>query len=89
LQQQQLPPVNREESQDEYGQFDLNWDDPRVLAALDSASEPRPLQAVDAAMQYTYQSIVEVRCRGFSAIEWTHVTSRTTAYQKGGYAHGL
>ncbi|KAH9034608.1 Mus7/MMS22 family-domain-containing protein [Lactarius pseudohatsudake] len=46
-------PANQEESQDEYGQFDLNWDDPRVLAALDSTAEPRP------PLQYTYQSIVE------------------------------
>ncbi|KAH8995082.1 Mus7/MMS22 family-domain-containing protein [Lactarius hatsudake] len=46
-------PANQEESQDEYGQFDLNWDDPRVLAALDSTAEPMP------PLQYTYQSIVE------------------------------
>jgi hypothetical protein len=54
-------PVIQEESQDEYGQFDLNWDDPRVLAALDSTSEP-PHAAVTT-MQYTYQAIVEVRHR--------------------------
>lgn len=59
-QQPQPQPANQEESQDEYGQFDLNWDDPRVLAALDSTVEPRPLPHVaDTAMQYTYQSIVE------------------------------
>ena len=90
--QQQPQPVNQEESQDEYGQFDLNWDDPRVLAALDSTVEPRPpSHAADTTMQYTYQSIVEVRRRGFSAIDRTHLTSctTTTAYQKFGYAHDL
>ncbi|KAH9074937.1 Mus7/MMS22 family-domain-containing protein [Lactarius deliciosus] len=51
--EQPLQPANQEESQDEYGQFDLNWDDPRVLAALDSTAEPKP------PLQYTYQSIVE------------------------------
>ncbi|KAI9509129.1 Mus7/MMS22 family-domain-containing protein [Russula earlei] len=60
-QQQQRHPVpqpttkNQEESQDEYGQFDLNWDDPMVLAALDDAAAPAP----PTTMQYTYQSIVE------------------------------
>jgi hypothetical protein len=59
-------PAIQEESQDEYGQFDLNWDDPRVLAALDSTTEPRPPpQAAVTTMQYTYQSIVEVRRREF------------------------
>ena len=62
-QQQQPQPGKQEESQDEYGQFDLNWDDPRVLAALDSTAEPRPPE--DTTTQYTYQSIVEVRCLGF------------------------
>ncbi|KAH9057428.1 Mus7/MMS22 family-domain-containing protein [Lactarius vividus] len=61
--EQPLQPVNQEESQDEYGQFDLNWDDPMVLAALDSTTEPRP------PLQYTYQSIVEVRRLGFSVID--------------------
>ena len=61
--QQLLQPVIQEESQDEYGQFDLNWDDPRVLAALDSTTEPRPPpQAAVTMTQYTYQSIIEV-CR--------------------------
>ena len=55
-------PAVQEESQDEYGQFDLNWDDPRVLAALDSTTE---LPAAVTTMQYTYQSIVEVRRREF------------------------
>ncbi|KAI9440846.1 Mus7/MMS22 family-domain-containing protein [Lactarius indigo] len=51
--EQQPQPANQEESQDEYGQFDLNWDDPMVLAALDSTTQPQP------PLQYTYQSIVE------------------------------
>ncbi|KAH9956970.1 Mus7/MMS22 family-domain-containing protein [Russula dissimulans] len=49
---------NQEESQDEYGQFDLNWDDPMVLAALDNATMPAvpvPVMAV----RYTYQSLIE------------------------------
>ncbi|KAI9458396.1 hypothetical protein BJY52DRAFT_1269527 [Lactarius psammicola] len=91
--EQQLQPANQEESQDEYGQFDLNWDDPMVLAALDSTAEPRPLlHAAGTTMQYTYQSIVEVgRRREISAIDRTHLTSCTliTAYQKCGYAHDL
>ena len=55
------------ESQDEYGQFDLDWNDPTVLAALDSATEPVPVSAPVAVpvpaktMQYTYPSLVEVR----------------------------
>jgi hypothetical protein len=78
----------QEESQDEYGQFDLNWDDPRVLAALDSTSEP-PRAATT--MQYTYQAIVEVRRWRFSDIDWTNLTgcATITAYQKCGYAHDL
>ena len=57
-------PAVQEESQDEYGQFDLNWDEPRVLAALDSTSEPPRTTA-----QYTYQAIVEVW--GLSYWLWT------------------
>lgn len=63
LQEEQHPPLqgqhpkpNKEESQDEYGQFDLNWDDPIVLAALNNAAEP----VAPAPMAYTYQSLVEV-----------------------------
>jgi hypothetical protein len=37
--QEQHPKPNQEESQDEYGQFDLNWDDPMVLAALNNTAE--------------------------------------------------
>jgi hypothetical protein len=55
--QEQHPKPNQEESQDEYGQFDLNWDDPMVLAALNNAAEPAP---VVVPMQYTYQSLIEV-----------------------------
>ncbi|KAH9991108.1 Mus7/MMS22 family-domain-containing protein [Russula vinacea] len=58
-QEQHLKP-NKEESQDEYGQFDLNWDDPMVLAALNNAVEPAPVAVpVPTTMQYTYQSLVE------------------------------
>ncbi len=53
------------ESQDEYGQFDFNWDDPMVLAALDSAAEPAfapvAVQAPATTIQYTYPSLIEVR----------------------------
>jgi hypothetical protein len=59
--QEQHPKPNQEESQDEYGQFDLNWDDPMVLAALNNAAEPAPVAVPTTAMQYTYQSLVEVR----------------------------
>jgi Mus7/MMS22 family len=66
-QEQQLQPQpghRQEESQDEYGVFDLNWDDPMVLAALDNANAagPTPVTAPVPAMtmQYTHQSIVEV-----------------------------
>ena len=53
-------PSNQEESQDEYGQFDLNWDDPMVLAALDNATMPAvPVPVM--MIQYTYQSLIEVR----------------------------
>ncbi|KAF8270661.1 Mus7/MMS22 family-domain-containing protein [Lactarius quietus] len=54
LQEEQDP---HQQSQDEYGQFDLNWDDPRVLAALDSTTSRRP--AAVTTIQYTYQSIIE------------------------------
>jgi hypothetical protein len=62
-------PTNQDqiESQDEYGQLDLDWDDPTVLAALDSAAEPVLVSAPVAVpvpvttMQYTYPSLVEVR----------------------------
>lgn len=62
LLQEQHPKPNQEESQDEYGQFDLNWDDPMVLAALNNAAEPAAAAAPapTATMQYTYQSLVEV-----------------------------
>jgi len=59
LQEQHLKP-NQEESQDEYGQFDLNWDDPMVLAALNNAAEPAPVAVPVPTMQYTYQSLIEV-----------------------------
>jgi hypothetical protein len=59
------PGVPQEESQDEYGEFYFNWDDPMVLAALDNANvtKPTPVTIPDpaATMQYTHQSIVEVR----------------------------
>jgi len=57
-------PTNQVESQDEYGQFDFNWDDPTVLAALNSAAELAPVNVPVPAttMQYTYQSLIEV-CR--------------------------
>lgn len=58
--QEQHPKPNQEESQDEYGQFDLNWDDPMVLAALNNAAEPAAVPAPT--MQYTYQSLIEVGC---------------------------
>lgn len=65
-QEQHLKP-NKEESQDEYGQFDLNWDDPMVLAALNNAVEPAPVAVqVPKTMQYTYQSLVEVRLSIFT-----------------------
>lgn len=60
----QEQPSNREESQDEYGQFDLNWDDPMVLDALNNAAESAPVPLLVAAattMQYTYQSLIKVR----------------------------
>jgi hypothetical protein len=59
---EQHPKPNQEESQDEYGQFDLNWDDPMVLAALNNASEPPPVAESEPTrtMQYTYQSLIEV-----------------------------
>lgn len=63
-QQEQHPrpdPANQEESQDEYGQFDLDWNDPMVVAALNNASEPAPITVPAVAMQYTYQSLIEVR----------------------------
>ncbi len=61
-QQEQPPKPNQEESQDEYGQFDLNWDDPVVLAALHSATEPAPVAepVPMRTMRYTYQSLIEV-----------------------------
>ncbi|KAI0000834.1 Mus7/MMS22 family-domain-containing protein [Russula compacta] len=58
----QPQPSNRVESQDEYGQFDFNWDDPMVLDALNSAAEPAPVPVpVPAAttIQYTYESLIE------------------------------
>ena len=58
--QEQHPKPNQEESQDEYGQFDLNWDDPMVLAALNNAAEPAPIAVPVPAIQYTYQSLIEV-----------------------------
>jgi hypothetical protein len=60
--QEQPPKPNQEESQDEYGQFDLNWDDPMVLAALNNAAEPEPAPVAVPVptMQYTYQSLIEV-----------------------------
>ena len=58
--EQQHPKPNQEESQDEYGQFDLNWDDPMVLAALSNAAEPAPVAVPAPTMQYTYQSLIEV-----------------------------
>jgi hypothetical protein len=58
--QEQHPKPNQEESQDEYGQFDLNWDDPMVLAALNNATEPPPVAVPVPTMQYTYQSLIEV-----------------------------
>jgi hypothetical protein len=58
--QEQHPMPNQEESQDEYGQYDLNWDDPMVLAALNNAAEPAPIAVPVPAMQYTYQSLIEV-----------------------------
>jgi hypothetical protein len=58
--QEQHPKPNQEESQDEYGQFDLNWDDPMVLAALNNAAEPAPVAVPVPKMQYTYQSLIEV-----------------------------
>src|SRR5260221_11187223 len=56
-------PTNQVESQDEYSQFDFNWDDPTVLAALNSATELAPVNVPVPAttMQYTYQSLLEVR----------------------------
>lgn len=62
LQEEQHPKPDKEESQDEYGQFDLNWDDPMVLAALNNAAEPAPVlaPAPTTTMKYTYQSLVEV-----------------------------
>jgi Mus7/MMS22 family len=71
LQEQQHPQpqpgAHKEESQDEYGEFDLNWDDPMVLAALDNANAAEPTPATvpvpAVTMQYTRQSIVEVRPR--------------------------
>jgi hypothetical protein len=57
--QAQGPKPNQEESQDEYGQFDLNWDDPMVLDALNKA-EPVAVPVTTATMQYTYQSLIEV-----------------------------
>jgi hypothetical protein len=63
--QQPQTGVPQEESQDEYGEFYFNWDDPMVLAALDNANvaKPTPVMIPDPAvtMQYTHQSIVEVR----------------------------
>jgi hypothetical protein len=58
--QEQHPKPNQEESQDEYGQFDLNWDDPMVLAALNNAAEPVPAAVPVATMQYTYESLIKV-----------------------------
>lgn len=57
-------PTDQVDSQDEYGQFDFNWDDPTVLAALNSAIELAPVTVPVPAstMQYTYQSLIEVRC---------------------------
>jgi hypothetical protein len=58
------------ESQDEYGQFDLDWNDPTVLAALDSATgpaatgEPVAVPVPAMSMQYAYPSLIEVR--------WSH-----------------
>jgi hypothetical protein len=67
-QQEQHPKPKQEESQDEYGQFDLNWDDPMVLAALNNAVEPAPVAVpvTMTMMQYTYQSLVEVRLSIFT-----------------------
>jgi hypothetical protein len=60
--QQPLPSVPKEESQDEYGEFYFNWDDPMVLAALDNTNVARPTPVtIPVTMQYTHQSIVEVR----------------------------
>jgi hypothetical protein len=63
LQPKKQVKVESQESQDEYGQFDFNLDDPMVLAALDSAIEPAPVVALvpAATMQYTYPSLIEVR----------------------------
>jgi len=58
--QEQHPKPNQEESQDEYGQFDLNWDDPMLLAALNNAAEPAPVTVPVPTFQYTYQSLIEV-----------------------------
>jgi len=58
--QEQHPKPIQEESQDEYGQFDLNWDDPMVLAALNNAAEPAPVSVPVPTTQYTYQSLIEV-----------------------------
>jgi hypothetical protein len=43
-----------------YGQFDLNWDGPVVLAALNSVAEPAPVAVPVPTMQYTYQSLIKV-----------------------------
>jgi hypothetical protein len=72
LQEEERPPQEQDpepqptnqgqvESQDEYGQFDLDWNDPTVLAALDSAAEPVAVPVPATTMQYTYPSLVEVR----------------------------
>jgi len=58
--QEQHPKPNQEESQDEYGQFDLNWDDPMVLAALNNAAEPAPVAVPVPTIQYTHRSLIEV-----------------------------
>ena len=51
---------NQEEGQDTYGQFDLNWDDPMVLAALNNAAEPASVAVPVPTMQYTYESLIKV-----------------------------
>ena len=58
--QEQHPMPNQEEGQDAYGQFDLNWDDPMVLAALNDAAEPAPAAVPVPTMQYTYKSLIKV-----------------------------
>jgi hypothetical protein len=81
----QHPKRDQEESQDEYGQFDLNWDDPMVLAALNNAAEPAPVAVPVLTMQYTYQSLIEVGrsilMLPILELNFDH-RSNTTAFQK-------